>query len=85
MMIYVLPPPDAPKPPSPWTSIFRSMCRGDDDFGGGNSDDDRCEEKYSRRFKLRRSRALQMKYQILTDSGAGAPTDEEDATRGCKR
>lgn len=54
-MVYILPPPDAPKPPSPWTSILRSTCHG-------ANHDTTHQEKHARSRRVRRSRTVQLKH-----------------------
>ncbi|XP_029158131.1 protein phosphatase Slingshot homolog 2 isoform X1 [Nylanderia fulva] len=65
---YGLPPPPAPQPPSPWSSILW----GDDP------------RPHGRRIACGvRVTQLRNKV-IAKDSGAGAPADDEDTTRSCK-
>ncbi|XP_063973924.1 protein phosphatase Slingshot isoform X2 [Diachasmimorpha longicaudata] len=71
VLLCVVPPPDAPQPPSPWSSILRSTC------------EDKNIEKVKSKC-TQRSSSIRLECGDYSDSGAGAPADEEDATRGCK-
>ncbi|KAG7209402.1 hypothetical protein KM043_015496 [Ampulex compressa] len=68
-LLYGLPPPPAPKPPSPWSSILW----GDDRQSRGRR------TACGVRVMLLRDKVT------AKDSGAGASADDDDAARSCKR